>query len=145
MRDVVGKKEVEIGQRIDDVNGRVRQETQRVDVIETSVSDGAQRVAGMSAAMQTLQSSVIQASTRADGIDGRLTRLWTNRHNPKVVETIEIHFAFDRADLGDEAQTALRSLLDELRTNPGLTVELMGYTDPTGTREYNVQLSQRRV
>ncbi len=33
----------------------------------------------------------------------------------------------------------------ELKENDKLSVELVGYTDPTGAREYNIQLSQRRV
>lgn len=145
VRDTLDQKEVEIGQRIDGVDGQVRREAQRVDVIEVSVSDGARRVEGMNAKVETLQGSVTQTSTRADGIDSRLTRLWTNRYNAKVVETLDVHFAFDQAELGDEAQTALRGLLNELRNNPGLTVELMGYADQKGAREYNFQLSQRRV
>ena len=43
------------------------------------------------------------------------------------------------------AQTALLSLVKELRENPKLIVDLEGYTDSVGPREYNVQLSQRRV
>ena len=31
------------------------------------------------------------------------------------------------------------------RRNPALTIELEGYTDPTGAKDYNVTLSQRRV
>src|SRR5438128_2292095 len=43
------------------------------------------------------------------------------------------------------APTALLGVVKELQTNPDLSVDLEGYTDPTGTRDYNVGLSQRRV
>jgi peptidoglycan-associated lipoprotein len=33
----------------------------------------------------------------------------------------------------------------ELKANPALSVELAGSTDPTGSKDYNVALSQRRV
>jgi len=33
----------------------------------------------------------------------------------------------------------------ELKENPNLTVDLEGFTDSTGARDYNVTLSQRRV
>ena len=43
------------------------------------------------------------------------------------------------------AQTALLGIIKELKTNADLTVDLEGFTDPTGPREYNYGLSQRRV
>ena len=36
-------------------------------------------------------------------------------------------------------------MVKELKANPNLTVELVGYTDMKGAREYNYNLSQRRV
>src|SRR3989442_3525450 len=47
--------------------------------------------------------------------------------------------------LTDGAQTALTKIIKDLKTNPNLTVDLEGYTDPVGTPAYNVGLSQRRV
>jgi len=78
-------------------------------------------------------------------VDGRLTRLWTNRNKRSLVETVHVQFAFDKADLSDAAQTALATIVKELKENPNLTVDLEGFTDSTGAREYNVTLSQRRV
>jgi outer membrane protein OmpA-like peptidoglycan-associated protein len=39
----------------------------------------------------------------------------------------------------------LLGLVKDLQASPNLTVELVGYTDMKGTREYNYSLSQRRV
>src|SRR5262249_26641993 len=85
------------------------------------------------------------ALSKADGVDKRLTRLWSNRYNPKIVDTTDIFFGFDRADLDDGAQTSLLALLKELQANPNLTVELIGSTANEGPREYNYALSPRRV
>ncbi|MGH7353963.1 MAG: OmpA family protein [Candidatus Rokuibacteriota bacterium] len=85
------------------------------------------------------------AFSRADEVDQRLTRLWSGRHKRSAVETINVQFAFDRSELSDAAQTALLSIVKELKENPALTVDLEGYTDPVGTRDYNITLSQRRV
>lgn len=111
-----------------------------------------QRVEGMGFRMKALETSAAETRERADvalvkaeAVDRRLTRLWTNRHSPKVVETAEVGFGFDRFDLSDGAQTLLLDLVKELRANPGLVVELTGYADPTGARGYNYQLSQRRA
>ena len=82
---------------------------------------------------------------KADAVDSRMTKLWNNRYNAKVVETINVQFGFDRSELDDGAQTALLGLVRELQANPNLLVELTGYTDMKGNREYNYTLSQRRV
>jgi outer membrane protein OmpA-like peptidoglycan-associated protein len=82
---------------------------------------------------------------RAEEVDQRLTRLWSGRHKRNVVETINVQFAFDRWELSDGAQTALLGVVKELKENPALTVDLEGYTDPVGARDYNIALSQRRV
>lgn len=111
-----------------------------------------QRVEGMGFQIQKLEASVGEARSRADEafaraeqVDGRLTRLWNNRHARDLADTVQVHFGFDRWDLNDTAQTALLSLVKELRENPKLVVDLEGYTDSVGTPEYNVGLSQRRV
>jgi OmpA-OmpF porin, OOP family len=86
-----------------------------------------------------------KAMERADGVDTRLTRLWTTRNQRNQVDTVAVRFGFDKSDLDDKAQTALANLVKDLKENPKLGVELQGYTDSQGPGAYNVQLSNRRV
>ena len=62
-----------------------------------------------------------------------------------AVQTVHVQFGFDKADLDNGAQTALLLLTKRLRENPKLTVDLAGYTDSVGSRDYNLSLSQKRV
>jgi outer membrane protein OmpA-like peptidoglycan-associated protein len=153
VREELGKRDTELNQRIVKVDDRVGQETQR---IEGRVNEQTQRydtrlntvetsLASTSEAVRTAGERADAAVSKADSVDSRLTRLWANRYNPKVVDTVNVQFGFDRADLDDGAQTALLGLVKELQANPSLLVELVGYTDMKGPREYNYQLSQRRV
>jgi len=142
-----------------DINQREAQTTQRVTAVDSRVSEQGQRVESMVGRIGAVETSVGEASAtaagardlgntalgRADGVDRRLTRLWSNRYSPKIVDSVDVLFGFDRSDLDDGAQTALLGIVKELQGNPGLTVELVGYADPKGPREYNVQLSQRRM
>jgi outer membrane protein OmpA-like peptidoglycan-associated protein len=131
VRDLMGKKEVEIGQRMDGLDGEIK--TTQANLGETTqVARGAGERAD-------------SAMTRAGNVDGRLTRLWSNRYNQKAVDTVEVYFGFDKADLSDGAQTALLGVVKELQASPTLIVRLGGFTDPTGTRDYNYGLAQRRV
>ncbi|HEX2442089.1 MAG TPA: OmpA family protein [Methylomirabilota bacterium] len=159
VREMVGKSEQELDQRVGKVNekvvaveGRLGEESQRVTKVEGQITETNQRVSGVETRVgevgeqaKAAQTKADAAFGRADEVDGRLTRLWTNRNKRQVVETVHVQFGFDKAELTDGAQTALATIVKELQANPALTVDLEGYADPTGTRDYNVTLSQRRV
>ena len=131
VRDFMGKKEVEIGQRMDGLGEEIK--TTQANLGETTqVARGAGERADA-------------AVTRAGSVDGRLTNLWSNRYNQKAVDSLEVYFGFDRVDLSDGAETALLGVVKELKASPTLIVRLGGFTDPTGTRDYNYGLAQRRV
>src|SRR5437773_8033306 len=85
------------------------------------------------------------AMNRVESVDGRLTRLWSNRYRQRVVDAVEIYFAVDKADLSEGAQVVLLDVVKELQDSPTLIVRLRGFSDLTGTRDYNYGLAQRRV
>jgi outer membrane protein OmpA-like peptidoglycan-associated protein len=159
VRELVGKSEQEldmrvgkVGERVVAVEGRLGEESQRVTRVEGQLGETSQRLGTVETRVGEVGEQAKQAHTRADAAftkaeetDGRLTRLWSNRHKRQVVETLHVQFAFDKAELTDGAQTALATIVKELKANPALSVDLEGYTDPTGPRDYNVTLSQRRV
>lgn len=145
VREALDKKEAEIGQRVAAVDQRVGTVDEkvtgvgsRVNTLETSITETSEAARGAKEASNAAQA-------KAQDVDHRLTRLWTNRHSPRLVDTVQIFFGFDRANLDDTAQTALVNLSKDLQSNPNLIVELTGHTDTRGPREYNYQLSQRRV
>ena len=163
VREEMGKQEAQVGQRIGQVDERIGAEAQRVDKrvdsVEGRVSQEAQKTDGMGVRVGTLETSITSTSeaargareradaamAKAEGVDSRLTKLWNNRYNAKVVETVNVQFGFNRSELDDGAQTTLLGLVKEMQANPGVTVELVGYTDMKGARDYNYNLSQRRV
>ena len=160
VREEMSKQDAQVGQRIGQVDERIGSEAQRVDkrvdTVEGRVSQEAQktdvRVGTLETTVTSTSEAVREARERADAamakaesVDGRLTRLWNNRYNGKVVETVNVQFGFNRSELDDGAQTTLAGLVKEMQANPGLTVDLVGYTDTKGPRDYNYSLSQRRV
>ena len=142
VRDLVGKKQVEADQRVDQkvdgVNAKVDGVNSQVKAVEASLGETTQLARGAGERADA-------AMAKANGVDGRLTRVWSNRYNPKTVDTVEVYFGFDQADLSDGAQTALLGVVKELDASPTLVVRLGGYTDPKGSRAYNYALAQRRV
>jgi outer membrane protein OmpA-like peptidoglycan-associated protein len=131
VNELVGKKEAQIDQRF-----------ARTEATLVEVGDGAKAAQGRADAAYGRADA---AQGRAEEVNSRVSRLWNNRHKRDVVETLHVQFGFDRWDLSDGAQTALLQITRELKDNPLLSIDLEGYTDPTGPREYNIGLSQRRV
>jgi len=135
VRDLVGKNKVETDQRVDQ---KVEGVNTQVKAVEASLGDTTQLARGANEKADA-------AMTKATNVDGRLTRVWSNRYNQKAVDTVDIYFGFNQADLSDGAQTALLGVVKELDASPTLIVQLGGFTDAKGTKNYNYALAQRRV
>lgn len=56
-----------------------------------------------------------------------------------------VFYEFDSAELTPNSTQALDSLVDLLRENPNITIELASHCDYRGPDEYNEKLSQRRA
>ena len=142
VKNLVGQKEAEIDQRVGTrvgaVEGRVGEQGQKVTWIESKLGS-VETTAGEA------RTRADSAYSRADEVNDRLSRLWSARHKRQLVETVHVQFGFDKWELSDGAQTALLQIIKDLKANPNLTVDLEGYTDPTGPHAYNIGLSQRRV
>jgi outer membrane protein OmpA-like peptidoglycan-associated protein len=142
VKNLVGQKEAEIDQRVGT----------RVGAVEGQVGQQGQKVTWIEGELGTVKTTAGDARTRADAaygradeVNDRLSRLWSARNKRQIVETVHVQFGFDKWDLSDGAQTALSQIVKDLKTNPNLTIDLEGYTDPVGTQAYNIGLSQRRV
>ena len=57
----------------------------------------------------------------------------------------KVLFDFDKANLRPEAIRQLGVVLQALREQPALQVQIVGHTDSVGTDEYNLRLSERRA
>lgn len=143
--EFVGKKEVEIDQRFTGVDRKMADESQRVDGVDGRLKTTEGTLTQTSEVARGARERADGAFTKADETNSRLTRLWSNRNVRNLVETHQVKFGFDKWDLNDGAQTALLSIIKEMKENPLLTVDLEGYADPVGGYPYNVGLSQRRV
>jgi outer membrane protein OmpA-like peptidoglycan-associated protein len=141
----LGKHQAQTDERFTRVDGQVREVGDATKTAQTRADAAQERADTAQKNAETAQSRADAAVGKADETNSRLSRLWTGRNKRTVVETVHVQFGFDRADLSDGAQTALLGIVKEMKTNADLSVDLEGYTDPTGPRGYNMALSQRRV
>lgn len=64
-------------------------------------------------------------------------------NKPVVIENI--FYDFDKATLRPESKEALDEMVQVLRDNPNVTIEMASHTDRKGSEEYNIDLSSRRA
>jgi peptidoglycan-associated lipoprotein len=71
----------------------------------------------------------------------------TNPSEQHVIEQNlkDVHFAFDRYDLDDQARQALQADADWLKANPNSRVSIAGNADERGGIVYNLFLSDKRA
>lgn len=62
---------------------------------------------------------------------------------PQVIENI--FYDFDKASLREESKKALDEMVQVLKDNPNITIEMASHTDRIGSDEYNNKLSDRRA
>ena len=61
-----------------------------------------------------------------------------------TVRLNNIYFDFDKTTLKSESFVELNKVVDFLKQNPSVEIEIAGHTDNKGADEYNLNLSQGR-
>jgi OOP family OmpA-OmpF porin len=68
-----------------------------------------------------------------------------NIDNYQPVKTESVLFGFNQSNLTDDDQQQLQALTQTLASLKHYAIEVKGFTDKTGSKEYNLELSQRRA
>ncbi len=113
----------------------------------TEEADKAQQQA-QSAEMQT-QSAEMRAQSaemRANTLESQLRELNAKKTDRGTVITLsDVLFDTNRAQLKSGGVREVQKLADVLKRNPQRNVAIEGFTDSTGSENYNQQLSERRA
>ena len=64
---------------------------------------------------------------------------------PEVLVLKGVNFASGRSEITEESAAVLDEVAASLQKNPGIVVEVAGYTDNSGSRQLNEKLSQQRA
>lgn len=87
-----------------------------------------------------------QAQERTELLERELSDLQAERTARGIVVTLpEVLFDVGRATLSPGAQRTLDRLAQVMRQYPELTLQAEGFTDSTGSEDYNMMLSQARA
>jgi outer membrane protein OmpA-like peptidoglycan-associated protein len=109
------------------------------------------KAAANAAAAQQANATASQALQMSQANETKVTANATeisnvaNAMNVKLIGKGDVTFGFNKSTLDKNAKVALDALIQQAQTAPQPTVELVGFTDTTGSAQYNLALSRRRA
>lgn len=107
-----------------------------------------ERVNQVAEATKQAQGTASRAMDTADANTGKITALGTNVANAlnyQLMESADVLFGFNQATLTPAAKKTLDEIAAKVKATPRTVVELAGFTDPRGSRDFNYGLSRRRA
>lgn len=124
----------------------------QVSVADEKASDAGKRADAANAAAAKANDAAAQAGQRADGArtmaeqtQASLRGLVDNLDNYKLVDTKKVYFRFGKSDLTTEEQATLDDVIKSAGATKNIVIEVEGYTDRVGTKNYNLTLSEKRA
>ncbi len=120
-----------------------------------AAQQAAQQAAAEQAALQAKAEAAKEEAARAQAAEAALRALLLQQLNqvlqttdtPRglVVNMADVLFQTGKYALSTDAQLKLAKLSGIIQAHPGLNLAVEGYTDTTGTPEFNMKLSQQRA
>jgi outer membrane protein OmpA-like peptidoglycan-associated protein len=151
---------------IQEAQNGVKENAERIDAVDKRAQQGitaAQTADQKATAAQKTADSATQAAAAADkkadtanqGVqqaNNRINTLETRVNNINVLDTYTesekqiVTFAVNSTRLTDQSKSTLDRIASSVAgQNAGFMIELQGFTDSTGSEQYNLNLSQRRA
>ena len=87
----------------------------------------------------------LKTSTKGRTVSEDLTIELTMNSVAKPIVLPNIFYDFNNWELRPESVASLNNMIDILNDNPTIVVELGAHTDARGSKEYNLELSQKRA
>ncbi len=150
--DQVGEQTNQNGEAIEQTKGQVKDVDQRA---QSGISAAQERAATADQHAATADQHAADAKNRADqaaqsadqanrGVDN-LRQVVANIDDYQLQNTVTVPFKFNQYTLSQEARQQLDMLADQLKADKRFYIAVEGFTDRTGSQEYNEALSRRRA
>ena len=133
----------------------ISQVNERISTTNLKLQETDTKLAEVSGTAQQAQSSATRASEQANATSARLASDTAamktlvsgvaNSLNYQLIEKADVTFGFNNAELTPQAKAALDQVASKIQSMPRAVVELVGFSDATGSKDYNVALSVKRA
>ena len=140
----------ENAERIDAVDKRAQQGITAAQAADTKAGQAQQAAQTAQNAAQAADGKADSANQGVQQANNRITTLESRvasiNDNYTQSESQTVTFPLNSATLSEQARTTLDKIASDLSSQKmGFMIEVQGYTDATGTEQYNIGLSQRRA
>jgi outer membrane protein OmpA-like peptidoglycan-associated protein len=150
--DQVGEQTTQNSQQITDTRGQVKQVDERaqsgISAAQERASTADQHAQAADQHAGEAMNHANQAQQSADqamnGVNS-LRSVVANLDDYKLQTSANVPFKFNKYVLSSESKQDLDQLAEQVKADKRYFIAVEGYTDSTGTKEYNEQLSKRRA
>jgi peptidoglycan-associated lipoprotein len=145
VKDRVG----EVNDKVESVSRSLEETQERTRKNEAAINEANQRIvqvdqkaAAANDAAATARTAADTAANKADAVDKATKRIVYE----VTLSEDQGNFKFGQASLPDEAKARLDEVVQQLKSNPnGAYIEVEGYTDSRGPKDYNQKLGLDRA
>ena len=150
--DQVGEQTTQNSQQIKDTNDQVKQVDEKA---QNGISAAQEKAASADQHAATADQHASDAMNKANQADSRagqamegvssLRNVVANLDDYKLQTSATVPFKFNQYKLSDDAKADLDKLATDVQPDKRFFIAVEGYTDKTGSKEYNEVLSRKRA
>ena len=139
----------------DKIDANLAKEEKDISQVNERIASTDTKLNQTASATQQAQSTASSAAQQADANSaqiantskavGTLSSGVANALNYQLVQKADVTFDFDKSTLSPEATAALDDVASKVQSMPRAIVELVGFTDTVGDKDYNLMLSRQRA
>jgi len=145
VKDRVG----EVNDKVESVSRSLEETQERTRKNEAAIAEANQRIVQVDQKAAAAGDAAATARTAADTANNKAEAV--DKATKRIVYEVTLsedqgNFKFGQASLPDDARARLDEVVQQLKSNPnGAYIEVEGYTDNVGSKEYNQKLGLERA
>jgi len=145
VRDRVG----EVNDKVESVSKSLEETQERTRKNEAAITEANQKIVQVDQKAAAANDAAVAARTTADTAVSKADAV--DKATKRIVYEVTLsedqgNFKFGQAELPDDAKARLDEVVKQLKANPnGAYLEVEGYTDSLGPRDYNDKLGLERA
>lgn len=137
----LGKNETKTDENSKQIQNVDQKATEGINSAQSKADEASQQATKAGDAAQTAQLTAQKGVDQANAVDQKVE----NADNFQSVKTATVLFGFNKSELTDEDVQQLDQLADSVKSMKHYVIQVQGFTDSTGSKAYNLQLSHRRA
>ena len=139
----------EVNDKVESVSRSLEETQERTRKNEAAIAEANQRIVQVDQKAAAAGDAAATARTAADTANNKAEAV--DKATKRIVYEVTLsedqgNFKFGQASLPDDARARLDEVVQQLKSNPnGAYIEVEGYTDNVGSKEYNQKLGLERA